>query len=100
MLEEDTMNTQMMTGEKDTTVESGMVVMEEIVEEAIMMVVAMMEVEKVNEEKEALALAIKNTIGQIKIGLNVDRKAYEPKKPIHKKKDPMLMFTIWINVYG
>ena len=66
MLEEDTMNTQMMTGEKDTTVESGMVVMEEIVEEAIMMVVAMMEVEKVNEEKEALALAIKNTIGQIK----------------------------------
>ena len=46
--------------------ESGMVVMEEIVEEAIMMVVAMMEVEKVNEEKEALALAIKNTIGQIK----------------------------------
>ena len=56
----------MMTGEKDTTVESGMVVMEEIVEEAIMMVVAMMEVEKVNEEKEALALAIKNTIGQIK----------------------------------
>ena len=66
MLEEDTMNTQMMNGEKDTTVESGMVVMEEIVEEAIMMVVAMMEVEKVNEEKEALALAIKNTIGQIK----------------------------------
>ena len=66
MPEEDTMNTQMMTGEKDTTVESGMVVMEEIVEEAIMMVVAMMEVEKVNEEKEALALAIKNTIGQIK----------------------------------
>ena len=66
MLEEDTMNTQMMTGEKDTTVESGMVVMEVIVEEAIMMVVAMMEVEKVNEEKEALALAIKNTIGQIK----------------------------------
>ena len=66
MLEEDTMNTQMMTGEKDTTVESGMVVMEEIVEEAIMMVVAMMEVEKVNEEKEVLALAIKNTIGQMK----------------------------------
>ena len=66
MLEEDTMNTQMMTGEKDTTVESGMVVMEEIVEEAIMMVVVMMEVEKVNEVKEALALAIKNTIGQIK----------------------------------
>ena len=65
MLEEDTMNTQMMTGEKDTTVESGMVVMEEIVEEAIMMVVAMMEVEKVNEEKEALTLAIKRTIGQI-----------------------------------
>ena len=56
----------MMTGEKDTTVESGMVVMEVIVEEAIMMVVAMMDVEKVNEEKEALALAIKNTIGQIK----------------------------------
>ena len=56
----------MMTGEKDTTVESGMVVMEEIVEEAIMMVVAMMDVEKVNEEKEALALAIKKTIGQIK----------------------------------
>ena len=56
----------MMTGEEDTTVESGMVVMEVIVEEAIMMVVAMMEVEKVNEEKEALALAIKNTIGQIK----------------------------------
>ena len=56
----------MMTGEKDTTVESGMVVMEEIVEEAIMMVVAMMEVEKVNEEREALALAIKKTIVEIK----------------------------------
>ena len=37
-----------------------------IVEEAIMMVVAMMDVEKVNEEKEALALAIKKTIGEIK----------------------------------
>ena len=60
------MNTQMMTGEKDTTVESGMVVMEVIVEEVIMMVVAMMEVEKVNEEKKALAIAIKTKIGQIK----------------------------------
>ena len=60
------MNTHMMTGEKDTTVESGMVVMEEIVEEAIMMVVAMMEVEKVNKEREAWALGIKNTIVQIK----------------------------------
>ena len=59
------MNTHMMTGEKDTTVESGMVAMEVIVEEAIMMVVAMMEVERVNEEKEALTLAIKRTIGQI-----------------------------------
>ena len=63
MPEEDTMNTQMMTGEKDTTVESGMVVMEVIVEEAIMMVVAMMEVEKVNEGKKALAVAIETTIG-------------------------------------
>ena len=59
---EDTMNIQRMTGEKDTMVESGMVVMEVIVEEAIMMVVAMMEVEKVNKEKKALAIAIKTTI--------------------------------------
>ena len=66
MPEEDTRNTEMMTGKEDTMMESGMVVMEVIVEEAIMMVVAMMEVEKVNEEKEALVLAIENTIGQIK----------------------------------
>ena len=46
------MNTQRMTGEKDTMLESGMVVMEVIVEEVITMVAAMMEVEKGNEEKE------------------------------------------------
>ena len=87
MLEEDTMNTQMMTGEKDTTVESGMVVMEEIVEEAIMMVVAMMEVEKVNEEKEALALAIKNTIGQIKNQVQRRQKSLWAKKnPVTRKR--------------
>ena len=63
MPEEDTMNTQRMTGEKDTTVESGMVAMEVIVEEVMMMVVAMMEVEKGNEEKKALAVLIKTTIG-------------------------------------
>ena len=64
MPEEDTMDIQrMMTGEEDTMVESGMVVMEVIVEEAIMMVVAMMQVEKVNEEKKALAVAIETTIG-------------------------------------
>ena len=40
-----------------------MVAMEVIVEEAIMMVVAMMEVEKVNEEKKALAVAIETMIG-------------------------------------
>ena len=57
------MNTQMMTGEKDTMVESGTVAMEVIVEEAIMMVVAMMEVEKGNEEKKALAVAIETMIG-------------------------------------
>ena len=58
------MNTRMMTGEKDTTVESGMVVMEVIVEEeAVMRVVAMMEAEKVNEEKTALAVAIETMIG-------------------------------------
>ena len=56
----------MMTGEKDTTVESGMVVMEVIVEKVIIMVVAIMEVEKVNKEKEALAIAIKTTMDQIK----------------------------------
>ena len=66
MPEEDTMNTQRMTGEKDTTVESGMVVMEVIVEKVIIMVVAIMEVEKVNKEKEALAIAIKTTMDQIK----------------------------------
>ena len=65
MPEEDTMNTEMMAGKEDTMMESGMVVMEVIVEEAIMMVVAMMEVERGNEEKEALTLAIKRTIGQI-----------------------------------
>ena len=63
MPEEDTMNTEMMTGKEDTMMESGMVVMEVIVEEAITMVVAMMEVEKANEEKKALAVAIETTIG-------------------------------------
>ena len=63
MPEEDTMDIQRMTGEEDTMVESGMVVMEVIVEEAIMMVVAMMEVEKGNEEKKALAVAIETMIG-------------------------------------
>ena len=64
MPEEDTMNTQRMTGEKDTMLESGMVVMEVIVEEeAVMRVVAMMEAEKVNEDNKALAVAIETMIG-------------------------------------
>ena len=63
MPEEDTMNTEMMAGKEDTMMESGMVVMEVIVEEAVMRVVSMMEAEKVNEEKTALAVAIETMIG-------------------------------------
>ena len=56
------MNTQRMTGEENTMVKSGMVVTEVIVEDAITMVVAMMEVEKVIEEKKGLTIAIKTTV--------------------------------------
>ena len=62
MPEEDMMNTQRMTGEENTMVKSGMVVTEVIVEDAITMVVAMMEVEKVIEEKKGLTIAIKTTV--------------------------------------
>ena len=60
------MNTQRMTGEENTMVESGKVVTEVILEEVITMVVAMMEVEMVNDEKKALELAIETTMDQIK----------------------------------
>ena len=60
------MNTQRMTGEENTMVESGKVVTEVILEEVITMVVAMMEVEMVNEEKKALEVAIETTMDQIK----------------------------------
>ena len=66
MPEEDMMNTQRMTGEENTMVESGKVVTEVILEEVITMVVAMMEVEMVNDEKKALELAIETTMDQIK----------------------------------